>query len=105
MKITNGKETKDLEIPTLNVEGELRMDIDFERPPRKMFVDIKYGPKPKNAAAYRDKEWLIDQYTKAGRSMASIANQFGVSPMTIQTWLRKHDIETRNRGRRKHYTN
>ena len=33
--------------------------------------------------------------------MADIADQFGVSPMTINKWLNKHNIDTRPRGSKK----
>lgn len=53
-----------------------------------------------NEKSYQDKEWLVEAYLEQGRSMANIAQQFGVTPMTIQGWLRKHGIQTRSRGRK-----
>jgi|TARA_R100000027_G_C2198048_1_gene79029 hypothetical protein len=53
-----------------------------------------------NEKSYQDKEWLLENYSEQGRSMANIAQQFGVTPMTIQGWLRKHGIQTRSRGRK-----
>lgn len=49
---------------------------------------------------YREKVWLERQYAKEGRTMQSIADDFGVSPMTIYGWLKQHDIRTRGRGTR-----
>ena len=50
---------------------------------------------------YRDYVWLHTEYVQNERSMADIAQQCGVSPMTIFGWLSKHGIETRPRGGRK----
>lgn len=49
---------------------------------------------------YRDKEWLVEQYINKQMTMQEIGDMFAVSPMTIYTWLNKHDIPTRGRGRR-----
>ena len=49
---------------------------------------------------YRDPEWLTEQYVVESRTIASIAFECAVSPMTIWGWLAKHGIETRSRGRR-----
>lgn len=50
---------------------------------------------------YRDPHWLREQYEGKGYSMAAIADMCSVTPMTIQNWLRRHDIETRGRGYRR----
>ena len=50
---------------------------------------------------YHDKDWLHEEYVVKGRTMADIANQFSITPMSIHQWLGKHDIATRSRGRRK----
>ncbi len=50
---------------------------------------------------YQDCNWLTTEYQEKERTMADIAEQFGVSPMTINKWLNKHNIETRPRGVRK----
>ena len=52
-------------------------------------------------APYRNEEWLREEYEVKERSMASIAEECAVSPMTICGWLGKHGIETRRRGARK----
>ena len=49
---------------------------------------------------YRDRDWLANQYINEERTMQEIGDMFGVSPMTIYTWLSKFDIPTRARGRR-----
>jgi hypothetical protein len=54
----------------------------------------------KAKAAYKQREWLHKQYVEEGMSMADIATQCGVSPMTIHNWLITHDIQKRSRGRR-----
>jgi len=48
---------------------------------------------------YRDEIWLNKQYVEMERSMADIADQFGLTPAAINQWLNKHDIPTRSRGR------
>lgn len=48
---------------------------------------------------YRDRIWLDKEYTEMERSMADIADQFGITPAAINQWLNKYDIPTRNRGR------
>lgn len=50
---------------------------------------------------YQDCNWLTQEYIEKERTMADIADEFGVSPMTINKWLNKHNIETRPRGGRK----
>ena len=50
---------------------------------------------------YRDPLYLMENYVDKERSMAEIADDFGVSPMTIHNWLRNHDIETRPTGKRR----
>jgi len=50
---------------------------------------------------YRDPLWLFEHYIEKERSMAEIADEFGVSPTAINQWLNKHDIETRSRGHNK----
>ena len=50
---------------------------------------------------YKDCMWLKNEYIDKQRSMADIADQFGVSPMTINKWLNKHNIDTRPRGSKK----
>ena len=49
---------------------------------------------------YQDCMWLTEEYQEKERTMADIAEQFGVSPMTINKWLVKHNIDTRPRGAR-----
>jgi|21_taG_2_1085346.scaffolds.fasta_scaffold00337_10 transposase-like protein len=50
---------------------------------------------------YRKESWLANEYAGRGRSMASIAKECAVSPMTIYKWLNTHGIATRPTGRRK----
>ena len=49
---------------------------------------------------YKNKAWLHEQYVVKNRTMKEIADACGKSPMTIQGWLKKHDIASRSRGRR-----
>jgi transposase len=52
--------------------------------------------KPKKM--YRDENWLREQYVVGGRTMTDIANEFGITAMSIQNWLDKYNIPTRPRG-------
>lgn len=63
-------------------------------------VDLRIDPVT-SKRMYRNEDWLSTEYTVNERSMADIARQCGVSPMTIHIWLGKHGIETRRRGGRK----
>lgn len=63
-------------------------------------VDVRVDAMSKDRP-YRDEAWLTTEYTVNERSMADIARQCGVSPMTVFQWLGKHGIPTRNRGGRK----
>ncbi len=65
-----------------------------------LVAEVRYWVMP-SEKAYRDAEWLNEEYTVKGRTMKSIADQFGVTPMSIHQWLGKHNIPTRSRGRRK----
>lgn len=49
---------------------------------------------------YTSEDWLRKEYEVEGRTMAEIAKQCVVSPMTINRWLNLHGIETRRRGQR-----
>ena len=50
---------------------------------------------------YRDYEWLHAQYVKHNKNMQTIATECGVTPMCINNWLRRHNIDTRSRGARR----
>ena len=62
------------------------------------YVEVKAGEKP--TGSYRNAEWLRTAYVEEGLTMQQLADMFGVTPMTINDWLKKHNIETRGRGRR-----
>tara|TARA_Y100000004_G_scaffold167315_1_gene199789 strand:- start:297 stop:605 length:309 start_codon:yes stop_codon:yes gene_type:complete len=64
-----------------------------------IFLDVRYGVKP-SEPLYQDRDWLLAEYSDNDRTMADIAQQFDVTPMTIYAWLRKHSIPTRGRGRK-----
>tara|TARA_R100001443_G_scaffold2193_1_gene7428 strand:- start:24347 stop:24721 length:375 start_codon:yes stop_codon:yes gene_type:complete len=49
---------------------------------------------------YRSEIWLNAEYIEKERSMADIAEQFGITPAAINQWLVKHNIPTRERGRK-----
>lgn len=50
--------------------------------------------------AYKDKEWLTMSYITKRMTMGEIGEVCGVTAATINQWLIKHQIPTRNRGRR-----
>ena len=64
-----------------------------------LYLDVTYGIKPSDPL-YQDRDWLLAEYSDNDRTMADIAQQFDVTPMTIYAWLRKHSIPTRSRGRK-----
>lgn len=51
--------------------------------------------------SYRDRVWLVEEYHTKGKTLKEIADACGVSPMTINQWLVRHNIPSRPRGRRK----
>lgn len=53
-----------------------------------------------NKPLYQDRAWLTREYVDRGRTMQEIADQFGVTPMSIHGWVKKFDIPSRPRGRR-----
>jgi len=65
-----------------------------------IYLDIECGMQPPKPL-YQDAQWLWSEYIDNDRTMAEIARQFGVTPMTINQWLKNHMIPTRPRGRRK----
>ena len=48
---------------------------------------------------YKNESWLNTAYRIERRTIADIARDCGVTPMTIWGWLNRHGIETRGRGR------
>ena len=64
-------------------------------------IRFEYRVMPFNDSSdYRNREWLYEQYVVKNRTMKEIADACDKSPMTIQGWLKKHDIASRARGRR-----
>jgi len=47
---------------------------------------------------YRDREWLKEMYENY--TMSQVADMCDITPMTVFSWLKKHNIETRPRGPR-----
>jgi 5-methylcytosine-specific restriction endonuclease McrA len=44
---------------------------------------------------YRDADWLRRRYHEGGATQQEIAEECGVSARTIRTWMKEHDVETR----------
>lgn len=44
---------------------------------------------------YHDADWLDQKYHQEGQTQREIAEECGVSPRAIRTWMNKHGIETR----------
>lgn len=64
-----------------------------------VFLLAKYGLQP-NEPLYQEAEWLFNAYVTNSRTLADIGKECGVSSMTIQYWLRNHNIQARSRGRK-----
>lgn len=47
------------------------------------------------ASPHRSKQWLLENYVNADRSVVEAGNLAGVSGTTISTWVRKHGISPR----------
>ena len=47
--------------------------------------------------ALPDQEWLVDQYITRLKSATLIADEVGACSRTVQRWLRKRDIHSRDR--------
>ena len=86
---------KQLEIPM----SESRVVQSCSTCQADVFLLSKYGLQPADPL-YQDPEWLFANYISANRTLADIAKQCGVSSMTIQYWLRQHNIQARSRGRK-----
>ena len=76
-----------------------RIEIACDQCNTTSYVEVKVGKKP--TGTYRNAAWLKKEYVKNGQTMQEIADLFGVTPMTINLWVRKHGIESRPRGQRK----
>lgn len=88
----------ELSIELENGEGRKTVCLDCGEP---HYVKAHITHELDSKKTYRSEEWLKQEYLEKGRSMASIAKQCAVSPMTIWKWLRTHDISTRTTGRKK----
>lgn len=49
----------------------------------------------------QDRSWLMDEYVGKQRSTTIIASELNCSPSIVSSWLRRHDIETRDTGSEK----
>ena len=78
--------------------GENRRTITVKGELYKVFVSLQPAS---NKGMHRDYEWLRTEYVDNGKTMAEIGAMCGVTPMAINSWLNKHNIETRSRGHRK----
>jgi len=60
-------------------------------------VDLrgKSGPHTRSFEDVLTREFLVAEYTDAGRSASEIADQVGCSEPTVRNWLRRHRIPTR----------
>jgi len=86
---------KQLEIPM----SESRIVQSCANCQADVFLLAKYGVQPSDPL-YQDPEWLFSAYVSKGRTLADIAKECGVSSMTVQYWLRNHNIPARSRGRK-----
>lgn len=81
---------------TDEIKRNNKFNVKLENCTIEVSVKVKRSEKK-----YQDREWLTEQYIGEERTMQDIANEFGVTPMCICTWLEKFGIETRSRGRPK----
>lgn len=58
-------------------------------------TEFKPGEHWRKPQAFREKDYLLEEYTKKGRSTGEIAAEFGVTNAAILFWLRKHGIPRR----------
>lgn len=86
---------KQLEIPM----SESRLVQSCPNCQADVFLIAKYGLQP-NEPLYQEAEWLFNAYVTNSRTLADIGKECGVSSMTIQYWLRNHNIKARSRGRK-----
>lgn len=89
-----------IEVMESNDENSPNSQVEhgFEVDGRTIVASIKISEVPK-VKAYRNRDWLYEEYTTKGRTMQDIADQFNITPMSIHQWLKKLDIDTRPRGR------
>jgi len=52
---------------------------------------------------YADAKWLRDEYVTGRRTLASIAQEAGVSLTTVHRWVHKYNIRMRSVGRPRLY--
>lgn len=89
----------DLIIATPNSEGGGLSTFSFEGKHGETYV-VSIKVRQELDPLYRQKIWLSEEYVERERSMADIADQFGITPAAINQWLVKNDIPTRERGRK-----
>lgn len=56
---------------------------------------FKKGQHWRPHAAFRDRDWLLDNYAAARRSTGEIADEFEVTDAAIIFWLKRHGIDRR----------
>jgi len=52
----------------------------------------------KNSKPWRDKDTLIKEYVKSGRSSYDLADEWGCDSKTVRNWIHKYNIDTRSPG-------
>jgi hypothetical protein len=62
---------------------------------RKQNGQFEKGQHWRQPQAFRDKAWLLENYSKQNRSTGEIAKQFGVTDAAVLFWLRRHGIPRR----------
>lgn len=93
------KQTVKLAIGTEEIEIETGTQclITIKGEPHWVNVELTKANQDK---PYRSRDWLADAYHTKEMTLAEIGRLCGVSPMTINQWLVKHNIPSRSRGRR-----
>ena len=84
----------------LDLDVEIGQRLTFTGPDGKLHWVLLETGTALTDKNYRNREWLSDAYHTQSLTLQQIGDMCGVSPMTINQWLRKHSIPSRPRGRR-----
>lgn len=57
---------------------------------------FKKGSHWRPPQAFRDREWLEENYVRLGKSTGDIAKEFGIVPQAVVYWLDRHKIKRRS---------
>lgn len=55
-------------------------------------------------ALYKDRSWCVEEYCSRKKSTYQMADELGISPSTVRSWLLRHGIQLRSGGESYHLT-